>query len=91
MHHTLATTFLYYFTWISVTVIIFILFFSCAVQSPPDPGKVWKNCLMKCGEVLHQCAEVLGGCKNDEDGLTLLSEVATSEEGQNKLKGGAEC
>ena len=32
------------------------------------------------------CGGALGGCKNDEDRLSLLQEVVTSEEGQKTLR-----
>lgn len=43
--------------------------------------------MKKCAEVLSECVEVLGSCKDEEDGPGLLQEIATSEEGLNKLKG----
>ena len=61
-----------------------------SVSTSPQPAIVtvggsegWGVCLVKCGEVLGSCVEVLRGVEEEN----LLQEIATSEEASNKLHG----
>ena len=54
-----------------------------AIVKTVSEEEVWGVCLVKCGEVLGMCVEVLKGAEEE----AFLEEIAQSEEAHGKISG----